>query len=50
MKDGHLDLGIDESKVTMVVLHLGSHEWDFSDNMVRSADSVMVDFENKLRD
>ena len=50
VKDGHLDLGIDESKVTMVVLHLGSHEWDFSDNMVRSADSVMVDFEKLMNE
>ena len=52
VKDGLIDseLGVDKSKVEMIVLHLGSHEWDFYDNEVKSADSVIVDFEKLLNE
>ena len=43
LKDGKIDTGVDKSKVDIVVLHLGSHEWDSSEDMVKSADSVFVE-------
>lgn len=52
LKDDKIDIGVDNSKVDMVVIHLGSHEWDSSESTgtVKSAEAVFVDYEKLLNE
>ena len=48
LKDNTIHTDIDSNKVDIVVLHLGIHEWDTKDGMVKTAESVYVDYEKLL--
>ena len=48
LKDNTIHTDIDSNKVDIVVLHLGIHEWDTKDGMMKTAESVYVDYEKLL--